>query len=222
MTLFDRPGCGYSKVDDAHYSLPGNSAIIKGLIEKLELKKPVVVEHSHRASIAMQFSAQHQGMARDFFLMGLCCYPEEVIPFREAPAAEKIFGRLIQTKVIGERISRMLMPIAGKSVLSVSFRDIFAPAEISEGYLENRYGWMTDPRVMVTLFRNANGYNEEVKPWYPLYPGLKEEFSSCRDLMISTATKFRMRKNLQRKLREQSWCCCPTRGIWYTYSIRSW
>jgi len=182
VTLFDRPGCGYSEVDKSHYSLSGNSSIIKGLIEKLDLKKPVIVGHSHGASIAMQFAAEHQGMARGFFLMGLCCYPEEVIPFREAPAAEIVFGRLIETPLIGEGISRILMPLAGKSILSQSTRDIFAPAEIPAGYLESRYGWMSDPRVIVTLFRNANGFNEEIKPWYPLYPKLKEKFSIVQGL----------------------------------------
>ncbi len=177
VTIFDRPGCGFSEVDEYHYSLEGNASIVKGIIEKLDLDNPLIVGHSHGTSVLATFAVRYPQYAKGYVFMGVCVYPDKVIPFKETTFSDQLIAKVISLPVFGTGVSRIILPLAGKDMLRDSFTQIFKPGLIPDGYMETGYSWSLDPRCLVTLFRNSNDYDKQINTVYEKYPQIKQKIS---------------------------------------------
>lgn len=79
VILVDRPGAGYSAAAPSA-SIPTQAALIAGLIETLELDKPLVVGHSLGGAIALALALDHPGKVGGLALVSPLTQPQQAVP----------------------------------------------------------------------------------------------------------------------------------------------
>ena len=189
ITIFDRPGCGFSEVNEYTYSLKGNAQIIKGLIDTLGIKKPLIVGHSHGSAVTMAFNNYYPNIAKGYLLLGLCAFPYEEIAYAKTPIEEKIIGNTAMIPVFGKGFAKIFLMAIGKDMYKDAFVKIFYPGNMPDGYMDNASPWITDPRTMITLFRNAWDFDKDIRPFYKNYPNIKTKLTIIngeKDFYIET------------------------------------
>jgi pimeloyl-ACP methyl ester carboxylesterase len=79
VILVDRPGAGYSAAAPSA-AIVAQAALIAGLIETLELDRPLVVGHSLGGAVALALALDHPGKVGGLALIAPLTQPEEAVP----------------------------------------------------------------------------------------------------------------------------------------------
>jgi pimeloyl-ACP methyl ester carboxylesterase len=190
VTLYDRPGCGFSDVNSNYYSLQGNAVILKDLIDKLGLKNPLIIGHSYGSGVSLAFYDANPNVARGYILMGICAYPYEEIKYAERLFDELVIGNAVVNPIFGNVFAKMIMSLSGKQTYKDIFTKVFLPAKMSEEYIANSFSnWYSDPRIFITLFRNAWGFDKDIRKIYKNYPKMETNLTIIqgeKDFFIET------------------------------------
>ena len=128
VTVYDRPGHGYSSAEKIGYNLEHNANIALGLINELHLKNAIVVGHSYGGSVIMALAVRNPHQIKAFIPVAGATYLIEDI--------EPIFS-LIRIPIIGRGFAAVASSFIGPTMIKDGFTEAFHPNEdiLPEGFI---------------------------------------------------------------------------------------
>ena len=131
LYAFDRPGIGWSetKLHPHEMSDPMKQAeAIHMAINKLKLKKPIIVGHSWGGAVAIAYAKQFGGEITGAVSIAGVAYPWE--------GTYEWYEILLTTPVINHFFSRLFLNKIGQLYIPLSIKSIFEPEPAREDYRE--------------------------------------------------------------------------------------
>ncbi len=128
VTVFDRPGLGFSQRIKKNSSLEGQVTLIKALIEELGLQQPLLVGHSLGAGLGLAYAVKYPGGLSGIVSIGGYAVPPELPldPIYTVPGIP-VLGPFIVDTFLG--------PIGTFAAKSVA-EGVFYPELIPKNFLE--------------------------------------------------------------------------------------
>lgn len=136
VTVFDRPGHGYSEYKAELANLEGNTDIVFALIAKLKLDNPIVVGHSYGGAIAASMASRNPENIGGFVSIGGIIVKDHI---------EGIF-QILNIPGLGPGLALIANQIIGPKMMEVGVPRAFYPNNdvIPENYIESRAPmWLT-------------------------------------------------------------------------------
>lgn len=128
VIIVDRPGRGYSTRSPDGWRLDRQAGLIHGAVEKLGVRKPIVVGQSLGGAVALSYALNYQNDMSGLVLLAAVSH--------EWPGGVAWYNKASGWPVAGTLLRRIVIPIyapiAAKSGVIKSFR----PDEAPEGYYE--------------------------------------------------------------------------------------
>lgn len=125
----DRPGCGYStRSSDAVARLPEQASVLLGVLEALDIQKPVLVGHSLGGAVALAMALQAPDRIRGLALLAPLTHPS-------AQGAEAFKGLIVHSSLMRQLMAQTVaVPTAQRTATAV-LDQIFAPENCPEDFL---------------------------------------------------------------------------------------
>ena len=123
VVAFDRPGFGYSeRPRSTVWSPSAQAGIIMGALDKLEIKRPIVLGHSWGTLAALAMALEYPGKIAALVLVSGYYFPSvrPDVPLFAPPAIP----------ILGDVIRHTLSPLAGRAMASAMFKAMFAPEDV--------------------------------------------------------------------------------------------
>ncbi|MFD1745199.1 alpha/beta fold hydrolase [Rhizobium helianthi] len=129
LLFVDRPGHGYSQRGGPENAYPdGQAAAISKLMEKLGIRKAIIVAHSFGGAIAASFALNHADKVIGTLYLAPATHPW--------PGGIDWHYRVTSTPVIGWLFSHTLAMPAGLLLMDGATKSVFAPNQRRETYVE--------------------------------------------------------------------------------------
>lgn len=129
LLFVDRPGHGYSERGGPENAYPdGQATAISQLMEKLGIRKAIIVAHSFGGAIAASFALNHSDKVIGTLFLSPATHPW--------PGGIDWHYRLTSTPIIGWLFSHTLVMPAGLSLMDGATKAVFAPNQRRETYVE--------------------------------------------------------------------------------------
>ncbi len=122
VTLYDRPGHGYSEAGDNLYSLNYNARVAEDIIEHLNLKNVLVVGHSYGSGVALSLAISDNANIRAYVLLSAPGY---------RPVPIDAISYLLGIPYFGKGMAVLLSPHIGPDMVRSKLTAGFAPNEIA-------------------------------------------------------------------------------------------
>lgn len=169
ITVYDRPGHGYSSAEKIGYNLEHNANIALGIINKLHLKNVIVVGHSYGGSVIMALAVRNPHQVKAFIPIAGATYPVENI--------EPIYS-LIRIPIIGRGFAAMASSFIGPAMIKDGLREAFHPNEdiIPEGFIDTRVKIWLQTKVLVSTAREELNLNSDLEKIIPDYGNISKRF----------------------------------------------
>ena len=169
ITVYDRPGHGYSSAEKIGYNLEHNANIALGIINKLYLKNVIVVGHSYGGSVIMALAVRNPHQVKAFIPIAGATYPVENI--------EPIYS-LIRIPIIGRGFAAMASSFIGPAMIKDGLREAFHPNEdiIPEGFIDTRVKIWLQTKVLVSTAREELNLNSDLEKIIPDYGNISKRF----------------------------------------------
>jgi len=167
VTVYDRPGQGFSSANKLKYDLNQNADIAIALIEKLKLNNPVVVGHSYGGSTVVEMAVRNPSNIKAFVAVSA------VTSGGEEP--ETIF-KILKTPVIGPVFAWMAKLFTGCSMVEDGAKKAFHPNEnaMPADYVKTRCMIFMQPKVIKTMSMEDVSMGPDVEKMAPLYGKIKK------------------------------------------------
>lgn len=127
LTIFDRPGFGYSERPRTTVWTPKAQAelLVKAL-EKLEVERPVVLGHSWGTMVAVAMGLAHPEYVRGLVLLSGYYYPSVRLdaPLMAPPAIP----------IIGDLLRYTVSPLMGRLMWPAIVKHMFSPAAVPDSF----------------------------------------------------------------------------------------
>lgn len=162
VILIDRPGSGHSPGRGGD-TLAGQAALVAGLIDQLQLDRPLVVGHSLGGAVAMALALNHADRIAGLALVAPLTQVQE-----EVPAAFR--GLLIASPLARAVLARTLA-IPMIRLRSAQSREVlFAPEPVTADF-ETRYGgaMLARPRAFYAASSEMVAVNDALAPLVARY-----------------------------------------------------
>ena len=169
VTVYDRPGHGYSSAEKTGQNLEHNANIVLGLIHKLQLENVIVVGHSYGGSIIMALAVRNPDQIKAFIPIAGATYPIGNI--------EPIYS-LIGIPIIGRGFAAVASSFIGPAMIKDGLKEAFNPNEdlIPEGYIDSRVAIWLQTKVLVTTAREELNLNSDLEKIIPDYGKILKKF----------------------------------------------
>ena len=169
VTVYDRPGHGYSSAEKIGYNLEHNANIALGLINELHLENVIVVGHSYGGSVIMALAVRNPHQVKAFIPIAGATYPVENI--------EPIYS-LIRIPIIGRGFAAMASSFIGPAMIKDGLREAFHPNEdiIPEGFIDTRVKIWLQTKVLVSTAREELNLNSDLEKIIPDYGNISKRF----------------------------------------------
>jgi len=169
ITVYDRPGHGYSSAEKIGYNLEHNANIALGIINKLHLKNVIVVGHSYGGSVIMALAVRNPHQVKAFIPIAGATYPVENI--------EPIYS-LIRIPIIGRGFAAMASSFIGPAMIKDGLREAFHPNEdiIPEGFIDTRVKIWLQTKVLVSTAREELNLYSDLEKIIPDYGNISKRF----------------------------------------------
>lgn len=169
VTVYDRPGQGFSSSPVTGYNLEYNARIARDLIKKLDLKDVIVVGHSYGGAIALWMAVEDYSHVKAYVVAGSTSY----YPPSEKPGAMNIILRI---PVLGRGIA-VLLKNPGKGMIDKGIRKAFHPNEafIPSGFCKQKEAIWLEPKVLVSTAKENAGYENDNRLMIPKYKQIKRK-----------------------------------------------
>lgn len=156
VTAYDRPGHGFSAVEDLPYTVEHNAQTARALIKALGLEDMVVVGHSYGASTALAMALDATPQVKSYVLVGSVPYGVRDI--------DPLY-RLVTTPVLGTGITRIFSPILGPNMVREGLKESFGPnaGEIPPGFVDLRIRLWTRTMVALSRAHEILNFNENTE-----------------------------------------------------------
>lgn len=145
VVAFDRPGHGYSeRQDSVQTTVEAQALIIRDALQKLSLKKPVLVGHSWGGSLALAAAVAYGNELAGIVLLAPAAYPS---------VRTEWWALLPHLPVIGNIIVNTLTPLLGRTVVRKSLKRAYDPQDVQQEYVEQSLElWMKPDRVRACAY----------------------------------------------------------------------
>jgi len=190
VTVYDRPGQGYSSAESIGYNLEHNANIALGLINELNLKNVIVVGHSYGGSVIMALAARNPHQIKAFIPVAGATYPVENI--------EPIFS-LIRIPIIGRGFAAVVSSLIGPAMVKDGLNQAFHPNEhiIPEGFIDTRVKIWLQTKVLVSTAREELNLNSDLEKIIPNYGNISKKFfimHGDNDLLVPKGDSLKLHK----------------------------
>ena len=193
ITVYDRPGHGYSSAEKIGYNLEHNANIALGIINKLHLKNVIVVGHSYGGSVIMALAVRNPHQVKAFIPIAGATYPVENI--------EPIYS-LIRIPIIGRGFAAMASSFIGPAMIKDGLREAFHPNEdiIPEGFIDTRVKIWLQTKVLVSTAREELNLNSDLEKIIPDYGNISKKFfiiHGDNDLFVPKGDSLKLHKTIK-------------------------
>lgn len=190
VTVYDRPGHGYSSAEKIGYNLEHNANIALGLINALHLENVIVVGHSYGGSVIMALAVRNPHQIKAFIPIAGATYPIENI--------EPIYS-FIRIPIIGRGFAAVASSFIGPPMIKDGLNEAFYPNEdiIPEGYIETREKIWLQTKVLVSTAREELNLNSGLKKIIPDYENISKKFFIIHgdsDLFVPKGDSLKLHK----------------------------
>ncbi len=190
VTVYDRPGHGYSSAEKIGYNLEHNANIALGLIHALHLENVIVVGHSYGGSVIMALAVRNPHQIKAFIPIAGATYPIENI--------EPIYS-FIRIPIIGRGFAAVASSFIGPPMIKDGLNEAFYPNEdiIPEGYIETREKIWLQTKVLVSTAREELNLNSGLKKIIPDYENISKKFFIIHgdsDLFVPKGDSLKLHK----------------------------
>lgn len=190
VTVYDRPGHGYSSAEKIGYNLEHNANIALGLINALHLENVIVVGHSYGGSVIMALAVRNPHQIKAFIPIAGATYPIENI--------EPIYS-FIRIPIIGRGFAAVASSFIGPPMIKDGLNEAFYPNEdiIPEGYIETREKIWLQTKVLVSTAREELNLNSDLKKIIPDYEKISKKFFIIHgdsDLFVPKGDSLKLHK----------------------------
>jgi pimeloyl-ACP methyl ester carboxylesterase len=171
VTVYDRPGHGYSSAQNIGYNLEHNAHIALGLINELNLENVIVVGHSYGGSVIMALAVRNP---------------------------EPIFS-LIRIPIIGRGFAAVVSSFIGPAMIKDGLNQSFHPNEqiIPEGFIDTRVKIWLQTKVLVSTAREELNLNSDLEKIIPDYGNISKKFliiHGDNDLFVPKGDSLKLHK----------------------------
>lgn len=155
ITLYDRPGHGYSGINGNQCNLRYNARIASTLMVALNLKNSVVVGHSYGASTALVMAMQNPKNIKSCVL---------VAPPGYAPVDVDRISHLLTIPLLGKGMTPLLAPLFGPSIIRKGLGRAFYPKAylLSEEFVNLRLKLWSQTKVALTRAKELTNLEEDL------------------------------------------------------------
>ena len=169
ITIYDRPGHGYSSAKNIEYNLSHNADIALEIIKKLNLKNVVVVGHSYGGSVIMALAVRNPHQIKTFISVAGATNLVEGI--------EPIFS-IIRIPIIGRGFAAVASSFIGPDMIKDGVKEAFHPNEhiIPDVYIDSRVKIWLQTKVLVTTAREELNLNSDLEKIIPNYGSISKRF----------------------------------------------
>ena len=190
VTVYDRPGHGYSSAEKIGYNLEHNANIALGLINELHLKNAIVVGHSYGGSVIMALAVRNPHQIKAFIPVAGATYLIEDI--------EPIFS-LIRIPIIGRGFAAVASSFIGPAMIKDGLNEAFHPNEdiIPEGFIDTRVKIWLQTKVLVSTAREELNLNSDLEKIIPDYGNISKKFfiiHGDNDLSVPKGDSLKLHK----------------------------
>lgn len=190
VTVYDRPGHGYSSAEKIGYNLEHNANIALGLINELHLKNVIVVGHSYGGSVIMALAVRNPHQIKAFIPVAGATYPIEDI--------EPIFS-FIRIPIIGRGFAAVASSFIGPAMIKDGLNEAFHPNEdiIPEGFIDTRVKIWLQTKVLVSTAREELNLNSDLEKIIPDYGNISKKFfiiHGDNDLSVPKGDSLKLHK----------------------------
>jgi pimeloyl-ACP methyl ester carboxylesterase len=128
VVAFDRPGHGYSeRQDSVHTTVEVQARIIRDALDKLGIKKPVLVGHSRGGSLVLAAAVAYEKDLAGIVLLAPAAYPT---------VSREWWSLLPHVPLIGNLVVNRLTPFLGRAMVRKSLQQAYDPQDVQEDYVE--------------------------------------------------------------------------------------
>jgi pimeloyl-ACP methyl ester carboxylesterase len=128
VVAFDRPGHGYSeRQDSVHTTVEVQARIIRDALDKLGIKKPVLVGHSWGGSLVLAAAVAYEKDLAGIVLLAPAAYPT---------VSREWWSLLPHVPLIGNLVVNRLTPFLGRAIVRKSLQQAYDPQDVQEDYVE--------------------------------------------------------------------------------------
>ncbi len=194
VTVYDRPGHGFSGTEKIGYNLDHNARTALGLIDALGLKDVIVVGHSYGGSIVMALAVRNPSNIRGFITLGGASY--------EVAHIDPLF-RIISLPLIGRGLAALASSTVGDGMIQEGVTAAFRPNEdaLPPDYMETRKRIFLQTKVICTLAREEIHLNPDLRGIIPKYGEIGNPFiiiHGAADLLVPAADSRKLDSMLSR------------------------
>lgn len=145
VVAFDRPGHGYSeRQDSVHTTVEVQARIIRDALDKLGIKKPVLVGHSWGGSLVLAAAVAYGKDLAGIVLLAPAAYPT---------VSREWWSLLPHVPLIGNLVVNRLTPFLGRAVLRKSLQEAYDPQDVQEDYVEQSLElWMKPDHIRACAY----------------------------------------------------------------------
>ena len=145
VVAFDRPGHGYSeRQNSVQATVEVQALTIRDALQKLSLKKPVLVGHSWGGALVLAAAVAYGKDLAGIVLLAPAAYPNLSIEWWS------LFPHL---PLIGNFVVNTLTPLLGRAVVRKSLKRAYGPQEVQEDYVERSLElWMRPDHVRACAY----------------------------------------------------------------------
>jgi len=193
VTVYDRPGHGYSSAEKLGYNLEHNANIALGLINELHLKNVIVVGHSYGGSVIMALAVRNPHQIKAFIPVAGATYLIEDV--------EPIFS-LIRIPIIGRGFAAVASSFIGPAMIKDGFNEAFHPNEdiMPEGFIDTRVKIWLQTKVLVSTAREELNLNSDLEKIIPYYGNISKKFfiiHGDNDLFVPKGDSLKLHKTIK-------------------------
>lgn len=151
LTMYDRPGFGFSSLEGHRFDLAYEVEVAVGLIQRLNLQNVTVVGYSAGGPVAAQLALDHPELVRHVVLLSSVLAQEEL----ESDPMVNTFS----SPLIGKPLAFIFRHTMGEQMLRGLFADIAAEDEAkAEALFEDVHEIWLQTRTIVTMCKEMKNF----------------------------------------------------------------
>ena len=150
---FDRPGHGFSERPTLDGAMSSQARLIRGALESLDVRRPLLVGHSWGGALALSYALQFDGDVAALVLLAPAVYREE-----EMYAAQRLLVEISLRSDVLIRASEAFVRAEIRRNLALAF----SPDEVPRDYLRAAESLWTRPSQVRAFMQDEYYYNPEV------------------------------------------------------------
>lgn len=128
VIMIDRPGRGYSERPKDGYQLDVQARYIHGVVDQLDVERPVVVGQSLGGAVALSYALQYQNEISGLVLLAPVSH--------EWPGGVAWYNNASEIPVLGFALRRLIIPIYGQLAAQKGIKESFSPNQAPDDYFE--------------------------------------------------------------------------------------